>query len=52
MKKRRKNGVGIVVGPILAAVFLTTLDIYRTMFADYLPEHRTRHRSDRWQDRG
>ncbi|MEL0143666.1 MAG: AI-2E family transporter [Alphaproteobacteria bacterium] len=44
--------VGIVVGPILAAVFLTTLDIYRTMFADYLPEHRTRHRSDRWQDRG
>jgi len=39
--------VGIVVGPILAAVFLTALDIYRTVFADHLPEHR----SGRWQDR-
>lgn len=29
--------VGIVVGPILAAVFLTALDIYRTAFADMLP---------------
>ncbi len=29
--------VGIVVGPILAAVFLTALDIYRTAFADILP---------------
>ncbi|MEP4380067.1 MAG: AI-2E family transporter [Alphaproteobacteria bacterium] len=29
--------VGIVVGPILAAVFLTTLQIYRTAFAAILP---------------
>lgn len=29
--------VGIVVGPILAAVFLTTLQIYRTAFASILP---------------
>ncbi|MDE0779402.1 MAG: AI-2E family transporter [Alphaproteobacteria bacterium] len=29
--------VGIVVGPILAAVFLTVLDIYRTVFAEHLP---------------
>lgn len=31
--------VGIVIGPILAAVFLTVLEIYRTVFADYLPAH-------------
>lgn len=29
--------VGIVIGPILAAVFLTVLDIYRAVFSDYLP---------------
>lgn len=29
--------VGIVIGPILAAVFLTVLGIYRTAFADFLP---------------
>ena len=29
--------VGIVIGPILAAVFLTVLDIYRTVFAEHLP---------------
>jgi len=29
--------VGIVVGPILAAVFLTVLEIYRTVFSDHLP---------------
>jgi len=29
--------VGIVIGPILAAVFLTVLGIYRAVFAEYLP---------------
>lgn len=29
--------VGIVIGPILAAVFLTVLDIYRDVFAEHLP---------------
>jgi predicted PurR-regulated permease PerM len=29
--------VGIVIGPILAAVFLTVLDIYRAVFVEHLP---------------
>ena len=29
--------VGIIVGPIIAAVFLTVLDIYRNAFAELLP---------------
>ncbi|MBO6784434.1 MAG: AI-2E family transporter [Alphaproteobacteria bacterium] len=33
--------VGIVMGPILAAVFLTVLEIYRAVFADHLPARRT-----------
>ena len=32
--------VGIVMGPILAAVFLTVLEIYRAVFAEHLPAHR------------
>jgi predicted PurR-regulated permease PerM len=31
--------VGIVVGPIMAAVFFTVLDIYQSAFVDLLPEH-------------
>lgn len=31
--------VGIIVGPIIAAVFLTVLDIYRNAFAGLLPAH-------------
>lgn len=30
--------MGIVIGPILAAVFLTVLGIYRTVFSVFLPE--------------
>ncbi len=33
--------VGIVMGPILAAVFLTVLEIYRTVFAEHLPARRS-----------
>ena len=33
--------VGIIVGPILAAVFLTVLDIYRNAFADWLPDQKS-----------
>ena len=29
--------MGIVIGPILAAVFLTVLGIYRTVFSVFLP---------------
>ncbi|NNE84352.1 MAG: AI-2E family transporter [Alphaproteobacteria bacterium] len=32
--------VGIIIGPIIAAVFLTVLDIYRSAFAELLPGSR------------
>jgi predicted PurR-regulated permease PerM len=33
------GGIGIMVGPILAALFVTVWEIYGEAFSDYLPEH-------------
>ncbi len=44
--------VGIVIGPILAAVFLTALDIYRTAFADILPPPHPSDRRDEEDSKG
>jgi predicted PurR-regulated permease PerM len=36
------GAVGLVIGPVLAAVFLTLWEMYGAAFADYLPEGRVR----------
>ena len=35
------GGIGIVIGPIIAALFVTIWELYGEAFVDYLPELRT-----------